>query len=48
MLARIEQESPGILRLDTDDQGAVMVDESDGECDVNELLMQIESAMGSR
>jgi DNA-binding NtrC family response regulator len=47
-LARIEQQSPEILRLDTDDQGAVMVDEADAECDVNDLLNQIELAMASR
>src|SRR5271166_1649195 len=28
-LARIEQQSPGIMHLDTDEQGAVVVDESD-------------------
>jgi DNA-binding NtrC family response regulator len=47
MLARIEQESPEILRVDTDDDGAVMVDEADAECDVNDLLKQIEDAMAS-
>jgi two-component system probable response regulator PhcQ len=44
-LARLEHESPGILLLDTDEEGAVVVDESDGECDVNDLLTQIEQAM---
>jgi two-component system, probable response regulator PhcQ len=47
-LARLEHNSPGILRLDTDEQGAVVVDEADGECDVNELLIQIEQAMTVR
>src|SRR5258707_14670891 len=45
MLARVEQESPGLLQLDTDEQGAVVVDEADAECDVNDLLLQIENAM---
>jgi two-component system probable response regulator PhcQ len=47
-LARLENHSPGILRLHTDDEGAVVVDESDGECDVNELLSQIEQVMSVR
>jgi two-component system, probable response regulator PhcQ len=47
-LARIENQSPGILRLHTDDEGAVVVDESDAECDVNDLLSQIEQAMSAR
>jgi len=36
------------MSLHTDDQGAVMVDESDAECDVNELLAQMERAMSAR
>jgi DNA-binding NtrC family response regulator len=47
-LARLEHNSPGILRLDTDEQGAVVVDESDAECDVNDLLRQIEQAITLR
>ncbi len=47
-LARLEHHSPGIMSLDTDDQGAVVVDESDAECDVNELLAQMEQAMSAR
>jgi len=47
-LARLENHSPGILRLHTDDEGAVVVDESDGEYDVNDLLSQIEQAMSAR
>jgi two-component system probable response regulator PhcQ len=45
-LARLGHNSPGLLLLDTDEEGAVVVDESDGECDVKELLAQIERAMG--
>ena len=47
-LARLEHNSPGILLLDTDEQGALVVDESDGECDVADLLAQIERAMTAR
>jgi len=47
-LARLEHNSPGILHLDTDEQGAVVVDESDAECDVNDLLRQIEQAITLR
>jgi two-component system probable response regulator PhcQ len=44
-LNRLEHESPGIMHLDTDEQGAVVVDEADGDCDVADLLAQIEQAM---
>src|SRR5450755_1301986 len=47
-LARLESDIPGILRVHTDDEGAVLVDESDGECDVNTLLAEIELAMTVR
>jgi two-component system probable response regulator PhcQ len=47
-LARLEHNSPGILHLDTDEEGAVVVDESDAECDVNDLLRQIEQAVTVR
>ena len=47
-LARLEHHSQEIMTLDTDDQGAVVVDESDAECDVNELLAQMERAMSAR
>jgi DNA-binding NtrC family response regulator len=47
-LARLKHDSPGILRLDTDELGAVVVDESDAECDVNDLLAQMEHAMTAR
>jgi two-component system probable response regulator PhcQ len=48
MLARVEHESPGLLRLETDEQGAVVMDESDEECDVTDLLAQMERAMSRR
>jgi DNA-binding NtrC family response regulator len=48
MLARVERDSPGILRLDTDEEGAVVVDEADAELDVPDLLAQIEHAMNTR
>jgi DNA-binding NtrC family response regulator len=47
-LARIEHSSPGILLLDTDEEGAVVVDEADAECDVTDLLAQMERAMMTR
>jgi two-component system, probable response regulator PhcQ len=46
LLARLERRSPGLLQLDVDDQGAVMVDESDGEGELTELLTDMERAMG--
>jgi two-component system, probable response regulator PhcQ len=44
-LARMEHGSPGLLRLDIDDQGAVMVNESDGEGELTDLLTEMELAM---
>jgi two-component system probable response regulator PhcQ len=46
LLARLEHRSPGLLQLDVDDQGAVMVNESDGEGELTDLLMEMERAMG--
>jgi two-component system, probable response regulator PhcQ len=46
LLARLEHRSPGLLQLDVDDQGAVMVDESDAEGELGDLLTEIERAMG--
>ena len=48
MLARLENHRPGILPLHTDDEAAVVVDASDAECNVNELLSQIQQAMSVR
>jgi two-component system, probable response regulator PhcQ len=48
MLARLERDSPELLHLDTDGQGALVVDESDAECDVTDLLAQMERAMTDR
>jgi two-component system probable response regulator PhcQ len=45
LLARLEHRSPGLLRLDVDDQGAVMVNESDGEGELTDLLTEMELAM---
>jgi two-component system, probable response regulator PhcQ len=48
MLARLERDSPELLHLDTDGQGALVIDESDAECDVTDLLAQMERAMAVR
>jgi two-component system, probable response regulator PhcQ len=48
LLASLEDSKSALLRVDTDEQGAVMVNDSDEELDVNELLSQIESAMQKR
>jgi DNA-binding NtrC family response regulator len=45
VLTRLEQDTPGITKLDLDHHGAVMVDESDAEADVTDLLAAIEEAM---
>jgi two-component system, probable response regulator PhcQ len=46
LLARLEHKSPGLLRLDVDDHGAVMVNESDGEGELTDLLTEMELALG--
>lgn len=38
MLARLEDHSPGILPLHTDDEAAVVVVASDAECNVNDYI----------
>ena len=48
LLARFNDRESALLRVDTDEQGAVVVNDSDEELDVNELLIQIESAMQKR
>lgn len=48
LLARLEPNSAGLLLLDTDEEGAVMVNESDADCDVDDLLAQIERAISAR
>jgi DNA-binding NtrC family response regulator len=45
VLARLENDSPGITKLDLDVHGAVMVNESDGEEDVSDLLAAMEQAI---
>jgi two-component system probable response regulator PhcQ len=45
VLAKVDSLSPGLLHLDTDDQGAVVVDEADGESNVTELIAEIQRAM---
>jgi two-component system, probable response regulator PhcQ len=47
-LARVDESSPGLLRLDTDEHGAVVVSESDAQGDVADLLAEIEQAISSR
>jgi two-component system probable response regulator PhcQ len=48
LLANLEPRSADLLSVDLDEHGAVMVSESDGEGDVADLLMEIESAMARR
>lgn len=46
-LARIKLGSPGLLRLETDDEGAIVMDDRDTETDVSDLLLEMEQAMNS-
>jgi len=48
LLARLEPKGADLLRLDIDEQGAVMVSESDGDGEVGDLLAEIESALSNR
>jgi two-component system probable response regulator PhcQ len=45
LLAKLNHNGPDLLRLDIDDHGAVVIDESDGEGEVTDLLAEIERAM---
>jgi two-component system, probable response regulator PhcQ len=47
-LAKHNLDGPDLLRLNTDEHGALVVDESDGEVDVSDLLAEIELAMNAR
>lgn len=48
LLARVEKHSPNLLRLDTDEQGAVVLYEADLEGNATDLLAEIELAMRRR
>jgi two-component system, probable response regulator PhcQ len=48
MLAKLNHNGPDLLRLDTDEQGAVVIDDSDGDGEVTDLLAEIELAMQGR
>jgi len=45
ILAKMNHNGPDLLHLATDDQGALVIDESDGEGEVSDLLAEIELAM---
>jgi two-component system probable response regulator PhcQ len=47
-LAKLNHNGPDLLRLDTDEHGAVVIDDADGECEVTDLLAEIELAMRGR
>jgi DNA-binding NtrC family response regulator len=48
LIERLEPNSPDLLRLDIDDQGALVLDESEEEGDVMDLLAAMETAMKRR
>jgi DNA-binding NtrC family response regulator len=48
LLARLEPNSPDLLKLDIDEQGALVADEDEAGGDVADLLAQMESAMQHR
>jgi two-component system probable response regulator PhcQ len=48
LLARLNHNGSDLLRLDTDEHGAVVLDETDAEVPVMDLLAEIEFAMKGR
>jgi two-component system probable response regulator PhcQ len=48
LLAKLNDQGSGLLRVDTDAQGALIIDESDGEGEVTDLLAEIELAIKGR
>jgi two-component system probable response regulator PhcQ len=48
LLAKLNDKGSGLLRVDTDAQGALIIDESDGEGEVTDLLAEIELAIKGR
>jgi two-component system probable response regulator PhcQ len=48
VLAKLNHKGPDLLRLDTDEQGALVIDDSDGDGEVTDLLAEIELAMRGR
>ncbi|MDB6082542.1 MAG: response regulator [Gammaproteobacteria bacterium] len=48
LIARLELHGRDLLRLETDEQGALVVDESESEGDVMDLLADMEAAMKQR
>jgi len=48
ILDKLKGTGEHLLRLDTDDQGAVIVDEADGDLQMTDLLAEIELAMKGR
>jgi two-component system probable response regulator PhcQ len=48
VLAELERVSPGITHIETDADGAVVVDESDNEVAIADLLAEIEQAIVSK
>jgi two-component system, probable response regulator PhcQ len=45
LLAKVSKNAPELLRLNTDELGAVVIDEADGEGDLADLLAEMELAM---
>jgi two-component system probable response regulator PhcQ len=48
LLATVEAHTPGLLRLQLDDRGAIVIDESEGDCDVADLLRDMEESMAKQ
>jgi two-component system, probable response regulator PhcQ len=48
ILDKLKHTGEDLLRLDTDEQGAVLIDEADGEVQITDLLAEIELAMKGR
>ena len=47
LLNELERSQPGIMRLETDDDGAILIDDSD-DTDVDTLLREMEAALAGK
>ena len=48
LLAKVSQNGAELLQVDTDEHGAIIVDDSDADCEVVDLLAEIERAIKSQ
>jgi DNA-binding NtrC family response regulator len=47
LVEALEKESPGLTHLETDDDGAIVVDETDADCDLSSVLHALSKELGT-